>query len=254
AELREGAWDITYDIGGTELVVTADILIGADRSHSIIQSLAPSNTKPVYAGYSAWRGIVPATMHLPTELDGILDGKMVWIKMPEHYISMYAIPYDERSSTCDGSKRVEFCWYFKYDRDSPELESIMTDFGGMKQNSTYAPDRLRAKAWRNHLNMALKDIPLVIQPILCGCETPRITKITSMVEESASYYNGRLVLIGGAFSQLPPHLGSDLDVAAMQAITLKDLFEDENMEPEDWSNWVVEYARNRAKYSIDIGE
>ncbi|KAF2023584.1 hypothetical protein EK21DRAFT_80555, partial [Setomelanomma holmii] len=254
AESREGAWEVTYDIGGTERVVTADILVGADGSNSIIRSLVSSDRKSGYAGYSAWLGMVPDTMDLPAELDGILDGKLIWVNMPKHYISMYAIPCKDRSGSCNRGKHVEFCWYFKYNRDPPELESIMTDFEGLKRKGTDAPDRQRAEAWRYHLNKMLSDVPLSFKPIFLGCETPRVAKITSMVEENASHYNGKLVLIGDAFSQFPPHLGGSFDVAAMQAITLKDLLENADMEPKDWNDWVVEYAQNTRRYSVDVGE
>ena len=246
AELRQDTWKVMYTANGKQHTETADIVVKADRSHSIIRD-------PMSSSYPAWRGRIPETVDLPSELNGIWEGKLIWIDMHKHYISMwveihscsyrrrpltavrYAVPSNDESND---SKHVEFYWYFE---DSPELSSIVADFESIDRSGNDTLE-LRTEVWKNYLDTTRQDVPPMIRSLLSQCETPLAAKVMSVINESAIFHNG-LFFLGEAFAQLSPQLGANLEMAAMQAITLKDLFDNEHMTPQDWNEWVVDFAQ-----------
>ena len=79
---KDGRWNVISEGKKDE---QADLLIGADGAYSTVRSLVLPDLQPQYAGYVSWRGRFSAK-NTPTQIQAVLKGELLWIKMPQHYI------------------------------------------------------------------------------------------------------------------------------------------------------------------------
>ena len=64
--------------GGT--TVTADVVIGADGIHSVLQGFVVAPAKPVFSGVVAYRGLVPRVDEYPA------DAMRMWVGESKHFL------------------------------------------------------------------------------------------------------------------------------------------------------------------------
>ncbi|KAF1935632.1 FAD/NAD(P)-binding domain-containing protein [Clathrospora elynae] len=243
--LKNGKWNVIAKLKGDEKArFFADLLIGADGVYSVVRGLVLPDSKPQYAGYLAWRGrFSTLNMVVPPEIEGVRRGELVWVRMLEHYIILYATQ----------DKVIEWCWYYPYEESSPDLENIMTDIHGVKHRRIVTPALLQPHVWEKQLAKTEKDIPTWMRPLLRQCEAPLVTKVIYFDGTQGTFKEGKLYLVGEAFFTIRPHLGTSCDLAAMQATWLQDLFKDEDMTFEDWDRRVLQYAAKKARESRNTG-
>jgi hypothetical protein len=59
--------------------------------------------------------------------------------------------------------------------------------------------------------------------------------------EGTAFYNGKVLLVGEAYTQIRPHLGASCDIAALQALLLAEVLSGKKSMKE-WEGEVAEYA------------
>ncbi|KAH8699335.1 hypothetical protein GQ44DRAFT_83540 [Phaeosphaeriaceae sp. PMI808] len=243
AYLREdGTWNVISENGEDE---QADLLIGADGAYSTVRSLVLPGLEPQYDGYLVWQGRFSAE-NIPVQIEGVLEGRLVWVRMPDHYIILYATRNDVDVS-------VEWRWYYPYSETSSELENIMTDIHNSTHRRIVTPDLLQPRVWQNQLDKAKDDIPSWMQTLLRRGETPLVTKVTYFDGMQGSFHGGKLFLVGEAFHQIRPHSGASADTAAMQATWMRDMFSEQEFGPKYWDEQVLKYAVKKGERSWKFG-
>lgn len=86
----------------------ADLVIGADGLGSAIRSAVNRHSENTYAGYVAWRGLIPET-RLPADAALLLDRFAFYITSGIHVLG-YLVP-GSRGETRQGQRRYNWVWY-----------------------------------------------------------------------------------------------------------------------------------------------
>ena len=103
----------TFECAGD---LTADILVGADGSRSLVRQTLMPEVKPNYAGYVAWRGVVPESSASVLLTKTFVD-HFTFQQMERSHILCYLIPGAE-GETEPGKRRINWVWYWNV----PEAE------------------------------------------------------------------------------------------------------------------------------------
>jgi 2-polyprenyl-6-methoxyphenol hydroxylase-like FAD-dependent oxidoreductase len=192
---------------------TGDILVGADGFRSSVRSCVAPESKPVYAGYVAWRALVPEQA-FPADLHRQLFSFFTFGLPPHEQILGYPVAENETASE---GLSYNIVWYKPTDGAS-DLPRLLTDRNGRRHELSIPPpliaddviSEVRARAgelfapqFQQALNLAERPF---FQPIF-DLETPRMVK-------------GRVAVIGDAAFVARPHVGAGTAKAAQDAMSL----------------------------------
>ncbi|CAO2648158.1 Nn.00g090800.m01.CDS01 [Neocucurbitaria sp. VM-36] len=228
---------------GTESSVLAHLVIAADGARSVVRSQVLHTVKPKYAGYLAWRGSLPESK-TPDELKGALLGKLVMFMLNGGYLLVYLTP-NEKGSMHPGERIIEWCWYDPCDATSSTFTDFMTDVNGKHHSVTMPARILRPEVWEAQLSRKKDSLSPLWYSIFSQSDLPLLTAVHSFENSKASFFNGKLLLAGEAFTQIRPHLGASCDIAAVQALSLAKVLVGEKSVKE-WEDNVAEYATEKA--------
>jgi hypothetical protein len=106
--------------------VSADMLIGADGGSSTVRDLVFPSVGPEYAGYVAFRGLVPEAMLAPAP--EALYETFAFYQEPGSHILSYMVA-DEQGNVDEGRRRYNWVWYRNAD-ESLALPQNLRDRDG----------------------------------------------------------------------------------------------------------------------------
>ncbi len=115
---------------------TGDMLIAADGPLSHVRELLFPGSKPHYAEYVAYRGLVDEK-DLPKEAAEIFTERFVFQQFPNSHILQYVVPGEDESLE-PKKRRFNWVWYVNYDEEK-ELPNILTDKEGKRHNNSIHP-------------------------------------------------------------------------------------------------------------------
>jgi hypothetical protein len=120
---RAGTVTAQFEDGTRE---SGDLLIGADGGNSIVRQQLWPTMRPTYAGYLAWRGLLPEDSMPPAALE-TLHGDFGFANNRGSHILGYLVP-GERNDVRPGHRLYNCVWYRA--ADERLLTEIMTDRNG----------------------------------------------------------------------------------------------------------------------------
>src|SRR5258707_2672320 len=126
--VRQGGLSVTSHFKGS-METEADLLVAADGFRSSIRSLVLPEVQPEYAGYVAWRGVVPES-ELPADVLTGFEDNLTFFRMAESHIRCYLIP-SETGDTRVGQRRLNWVGYRNL--TEAELDSVLTDAKGVRR-------------------------------------------------------------------------------------------------------------------------
>lgn len=153
-------------------------------------------------------------------------------------------------STKPGERLLDWCWYCPFEAESHEFAEIMTDVKGHRHNKTVPRGHLRKEVWETQISD--HKLPNGWDELIRKSEEPFVTAVTSLEEPGTQFCNGKVLLVGEAFTQFRPHLGLSCDLAALQALTLGDVIEG-NKTMAEYEELVTEYADEFSVRSSAMG-
>ncbi|KAI2872431.1 hypothetical protein CBS147343_6958 [Aspergillus niger] len=167
---------------------TADLVLGADGPRSTVRQLflppspqGDNKTHRKYAGYLAWRAIIPESRITPTTL-AIFQSNISYLirKRPTHgsHIVVYHIPGPNGSIT-PGTRYLNFCWYENV--PAHDLPTLMTDIHGVRHHTTVAPGLVPPRIWNLQRAQAAEDMldfPAPFRELLSLIDAPFLHLIT----------------------------------------------------------------------------
>jgi 2-polyprenyl-6-methoxyphenol hydroxylase-like FAD-dependent oxidoreductase len=103
---RAGAVTGQFEDGTRE---TADLLIGADGGNSDVRQQFWPTMRPIYAGYLAWRGLLPEDAMPPAARD-MLHGDFGFANNKGSHILGYLVP-GEHNNVRPGHRLYNWVWY-----------------------------------------------------------------------------------------------------------------------------------------------
>ncbi|GAA4328923.1 FAD binding domain-containing protein [Mucilaginibacter gynuensis] len=213
--------DGVTDNGGTVTAIfkngeerTADLLIGADGFNSVVREYVGPNIHPLYAGYVAYRGLIPES-ELTKEEVAFFSDKFSIYPYDNSHLLCYLVPGLNGELT-EGKRLYNWVWYQNKTKD--ELRDLLTDQNGLQRDFT-VPAGYLSKASVEDLNQAaFEQLPPVLRDRVLQTAQPFLQVILDMAVPQM--YNGNVVVLGDASSLVRPHTASGTAKAYRDAVTL----------------------------------
>jgi 2-polyprenyl-6-methoxyphenol hydroxylase-like FAD-dependent oxidoreductase len=112
---------------------------------------------------------------------------------------------------------------------------------------------VRDDLWTRQKDFANKVLPPQFAEVVNKTTRPFVQVITDVLSPRASFFDGKVLLIGDALCGVRPHTASSVNQAALHANLLGQVFKGE-MTLQEWEKRVLDYARTINRRGIEMGE
>ncbi len=213
---------------------TADLLVCADGVGSSARSWLQPNTSSNYAGYVAWRGMVPEA-ELPADLATKLTDAITYYVYANSHILVYPIPGLD-GSVEPGQRLINFVWYRNY-LGSDDLTDLLTDRSGNHRELSVPPGAVASHHEAEARAVAAARLPAPIAEIVARTEDLFLQVVYDIEVERVAF--GRVCLLGDAAFAARPHAAAGSAKAADDGWALADALRDVEAEsvPEALNTW-----------------
>ena len=142
-----------------------------------------------------------------------------------------------------GQRIFNFVWYTNCPAASNEFKESMTDSDGHLHRSTLPIGKMRPEVWSRQRLYAAQVLNPSFLELVNKTSQPFISTVNDCVAPGASFFNGRVLLVGEALTLLRPHTGSSFNHAAFSCLLLEKVLKREI----DITEWERELLRFREK-------
>jgi 2-polyprenyl-6-methoxyphenol hydroxylase-like FAD-dependent oxidoreductase len=203
-EIEDGSW------------LVADLVIGADGLGSVVRQAVINGPDPgpVYAGYVAWRALVPEAA-LPNLATEALSDRFAFFHMPGGQALGYTVA-GPAGEVAPGHRRYNAVWY-RWDEDPT---ATLTDAGGRSHRFSLPPGAVSEATRARLIADAQALLPPPFARVIAAEPRPFVQAIFDM--ETPRMARGGLALIGDAAFVARPHTAMGVAKAAGDALALAD--------------------------------
>jgi 2,6-dihydroxypyridine 3-monooxygenase len=195
--------------------VDVDLLVCAEGIGSPSRRRVLPEVAPTYAGYVAWRGMVPEP-DLPAKTAAALGDAITYYVFANSHILLYPIPGAD-GSVAPGERLVNFVWYRNY-LDGGDLDDVLVGSDGVRRELSLPPGAAREDQVAELRATAANRLPAVIADVLTATEHPFVQVIFDVDVPRMAF--GRMCLIGDAAFVARPHAAAGTAKAAADAWAL----------------------------------
>lgn len=193
----------------------ADLVIGADGIGSVVRKIVnPEHHDNRYAGYAAWRGLVPETA-LPPAAALLLERLAFYVTTGAHALG-YLVP-GPQGEMAPGERRYNWVWYRP--SEAKALAELFTDAQGQVHRFSLPRGGLSPE----RLDALRRDAGEILPPqfaLAVATEaTPSIQGIFDY--EAPRMVRGPIALIGDAAFVVRPHTAMGVSKAAGDVMALR---------------------------------
>lgn len=193
-----------------------DLVIGADGVGSIARAaVSHGPTASTYAGYVAWRGLIPET-GLPAEAAAVLSERFAFYHPRGSQILGYLVP-GPGGETAPGQRRYNWVWY-RQATEGLALDRWLTGSDGRLREYSVARGDVPATLRAELLAAAHDLLPTPFAAAVEAEPTPSIQVIFDY--ESTRMVRDRVGLLGDAAFVVRPHTAMGVAKAAGDAMAL----------------------------------
>jgi 2-polyprenyl-6-methoxyphenol hydroxylase-like FAD-dependent oxidoreductase len=193
----------------------ADLIVAADGFRSGARAQVLPHIKPVYAGYVAWRGLVPESALSPAAHADLFDA-LVFCLPPGEQCLTYPVAGPDNDLR-PGRRRCNFVWYRPV-LEGAALTRMLTDATGHVHALGIPPPLVRPQVIAELRAAARALLPPQLEEIVRLTERPFLQPIYDV--KSPRMAVGRVALIGDAAFLARPHVAAGVTKAAEDAMAL----------------------------------
>jgi 2,6-dihydroxypyridine 3-monooxygenase len=201
---------------GTQVEVTfagtaprrVDLLVCADGITSTARARLLPGASPRYAGYVAWRAVLPVSKLGAAAFDRLHDA-ITYQQLPAGHILVYPIPASEGSVRAR-DQLMNMVWYQNVDHG--ELERVLTDRHGQARPVSVPPGLVPPDLVRQLRDQARDLLAPAIADFVLRVEEPFIQAVFDIDVPQMAF--GRVCLLGDAAFAARPHAAAGTAKAA----------------------------------------
>ena len=186
-----------------------DLLVAADGIGSLARSCLLPAVRPQYAGYVAWRGMVPEA-ELPSNVVDRLGDAITYYVYANSHILVYPIP-DVGGSVAPGQRLINFVWYRNY-LEGDDLDDLLTDRNGERRELSVPPGAMAAHHVEEARATAAARLPGPIAAVVAATADLFVQTIYDIEVDAMAF--GRVCLLGDAAFAVRPHAAAGTAKAA----------------------------------------
>jgi 2,6-dihydroxypyridine 3-monooxygenase len=198
-------------------VVRPDLAVFADGVSSTARNTLLPDARPQYAGYVAWRGVVPET-RLSATTRGVLDDAITYYVYANSHILVYPIPGRD-GSVVPGERLINIVWYRNY-LAGDDLDDLLLDRNGSRREVSVPPGALRHDHVAEACATATARLPGPIAELVLAIDDPFVQVVFDLEVPRMAF--GHACLLGDAAFVARPHAAAGTAKAAEDAWTLRD--------------------------------
>ena len=151
-----------------------------------------------------------------------------------------------------GQRLLNWVWYFNCPKDTPGFHEIMTDVDGCTHRNTLPAGKMKLETWQKHKIHASQILNPPFLELVNKTAEPFISTVNDCASTKASFFDGKLLLVGEALTLLRPHTGMSFDHAAVNCLLLQRVLKGE-MSMVQWEKEVLRYAEKTRLLSACVG-
>lgn len=128
----------------------------------------------------------------------------------------------------------------------------MTDSEGHLHHTTMPAGKMQDRLWLQQKELAKETLPAAFSELVCATKLPFVQAITDVLSSQASFFNGKVLMVGDAVAGFRPHTAASTSQAAYHALLLEQNMNGE-LEWEEMLDHIMAYARQMSAAGQKMG-